>query len=67
MAQGWNVLSKTEHIATGKNTTMEHYLKVVRVRVRVRVRIRVRVRVKVRVGPQAGLGLDLRQANLKVS
>ena len=29
MAQGWNVLSKTQHIATGKNTTMEHYLKVV--------------------------------------
>jgi len=29
VAQGWNVLSKTEHIATGKNTTMEHYLKVV--------------------------------------
>ena len=29
VAQGWNVLSKTQHIATGKNTTMEHYLKVV--------------------------------------
>jgi len=29
VAQGWNVLSKTEHIASGKNTTMEHYLKVV--------------------------------------
>ena len=29
VAQGWNVLSKTDHIAAGKNTTMEHYLKVV--------------------------------------
>jgi thiol-disulfide isomerase/thioredoxin len=29
VAQGWNVLSKTDHIASGKNTTMEHYLKVV--------------------------------------
>jgi len=29
VAQGWNVLSKSDHIAAGQNTTMEHYLKVV--------------------------------------